>query len=1038
MALSGLIFAADPVCAQTGPLNQDLVPAPLPTITNLSQFRQLGLQNPCLSHPIRLEGQVCWVNPAEKTFALVDATGGLLLQWEWLNQPLSLGQRVRLTGAATVLKGGNIFKIGVDGLVMNNDGLHPMIEQAGATYLKVGKVPIRLDWFNGEGLFGLTANFEGPGLPRQGIKDSALFRKPGNAANWVPGLDYRCYEGWWHDLPDFDELKPVKTGVVDNFNLGVRTRDEGVGLQFEGFLDVPRDGIYTFHVSSDDGSRLSIGQPNLQMESLGPGELPVPHHIFIGQLMDEAEDGSWSQIEGRVTRIWPKPDGLEMELGVGAARMEVQVNNATNWSRTALMDQLIRATGFCAGGYNSDGLKVPNLLLVPDSRLIELIALSGDTAGTSTIPAAMPVLTKAAEVHELKRKKAELSYPVKVRGVVTSVDSGPPGFTLQDLTGGVYVQGADPVRLGDFVEVEGVTDPGVFAPMLRPSRIQQLGEGRLPEPIVPTWDQLMNGSLDAQYVEIEGIVTTGAMGNMQFLTHGGAITVELINGLYPMDMKQYENTLIRVRGVLFADWNPDTHQVKLGEIRLFDPKVTVENPTPVDMLSAPYKTPMELMQFDPQASLFQRIRMSGQIVYVGEAVCFMMAGDSGVRFMPKVSPEFKVGDLVEVVGFPQLGGAAPLLREAVVRKTGNAALPEARGLPPGNLSAAQFDATRVSAEGVLTGTREETGPQTVLEMQDGAQNFVARLDGGNDFLRSLPIGSRLELTGVYAFEGGHQIWDRYLGSFELLLGSPMDVKVLARPPWWTLRRLLVMVGILVCILVVAVLWISQLHRKVEERTVQLEEQIQKRQSIEQHRVMEHERARIAQDLHDELGSGLTEIGMLAALPVGTAAPASRPLDQIGDRARHMVTALDEIVWAMNPKHDSLESLGSYLCLYADRFLKLANITCRLRGTLELPGQTLNPIHRHEFFLAFKEALTNIVRHSGATEVRLSIRIIGNRLRLSLTDNGSGLRSTHPTPEMDGLANMRKRLEKMGGRFAIAGQAGRGTILRFYLPLNVSL
>jgi len=1038
MALGGLLFVEGLVCAQTGPLSQDLVPAPLPAITNLSQLRELGLQNPCLSHPLRLEGQVCWVNPSEKTFALVDATGGLVLRMEWLNQPLGLGQRVRLTGAATVFKGGNIFKMGIDGLVLNNDGLHPMIEQAGAIYLKAGKVPIRLDWFNGEGLFGLTTTFEGPGLPRQWIADSALFRKPDNAASWVPGLDYRCYEGGWQDLPDFDELKPVKTGVADNFNLGVRTRDEEVGLQFTGYLDVPRDGLYTFHVSSDDGSRLSIGEPNVRVEILGQRELPVPRPIFIGQLLDEAEDGSWSQIEGRVTQIRPGSAGLEMELGVGTARMEVRVNPAIDGSKMPLMDSLIRVTGFCLGGYNSDGSRVPNLLLVPGGRFIEIMAPPGGTAGTNTLPAALPFLTKAAEVHQLKREKAELRYPVKVRGVVTSVDAGPPGFTLHDSTGGVYVQGADPVRLGDFVEVEGLTDPGVFAPMLRPGRIQQLGEGRLPEPIVPTWDQLMNGSLDAQYVEIEGIVTTGILGNMQFLTHGGAITIELINGLNPMDMKQYENTLIRVRGVLFADWNPDTHQVKLGEIRLFDPQVTVENPTPVDRLSAPYKTPTELMQFDPQASLFQRIRMSGQIVYVGEAACFMMAGDSGVRFMPKTPAEFQVGDLVEVVGFPQLGGAAPLLREAMVRKTGNAALPEARRLPPGNLSAAQFDATRVSVEGVLTGTREEAGPQMVLEMQDGAQNFVARLDGGNDFLRLLPIGSRLELTGVYAFEGGNQIWDRDLGSFELLLDSLTDVKVMARPPWWTLRRLLAMVGILVCILVVAVLWITQLHRKVEERTVQLEEQIQKRQSIEQYRAMEHERARIAQDLHDELGSGLTEIGMLAALPAGAAAPASRPMDQIGDRARHMVTALDEIVWAMNPKHDSLESLGSYLCLYADRFLKLANINCRLRGSFDLPGQTLNPIHRHEFFLAFKEALTNIVRHSGATEVRLSLRIIGNRLRLSLTDNGSGLRSAQPTPEMDGLANMRRRLEKMGGRFTIAGQAGRGTILRFYLPLNGSL
>jgi signal transduction histidine kinase len=232
-----------------------------------------------------------------------------------------------------------------------------------------------------------------------------------------------------------------------------------------------------------------------------------------------------------------------------------------------------------------------------------------------------------------------------------------------------------------------------------------------------------------------------------------------------------------------------------------------------------------------------------------------------------------------------------------------------------------------------------------------------------------------------------------------------------------------------------VLWITQLHRKVEARTVQLKEQIQKRQNIEQNRLMEQERARVAQNLHDELGSGLTEIGMLAALPALDTALGCKPADQIVMRAREMVSALDEIVWAMNPKHDSLESLGSYLCLYADRFLRLASITCHLKGNLDLPDQPLNPIHRHEFFLAFKEALTNIVRHSNATEVRLKILIIGNKLRLSLSDNGGGLNSTSPAPDKDGLNNMRMRLEKIGGRFGIASHPGRGTTLRFYLPLK---
>ena len=1028
------MFAGRLTGAEIAPTNRTLAPLPLPAITNLFQVRQLGVQEPCLSHPIRLEGQVCWVSPTHKEFAIMDASGGLILQMQYLDQLLSIGQRVRLTGAATVLKAGNIFRIGVDGLVVDDDGLHPMIERTGAVFLKAGRTPIQVEWFNGTGPFGLEVSCEGPDLPRRRINDSELSKSPGETINRVNGVDYRCYEGWWTELPDFSGMKPVKTGRVDNFNLGVRTRDEGVGLQFSGFFEVPRDGIYKFYLNSDDGSRLSVGEPNVQVEIIGQDQLPAPRPMFVGQLLDEAEDSSWSQIEGKVTKVWPAEEGLRMELSVGLARMEVEVTDKAERPEFGLMNSLVRVTGFCQAACNSDGLNVPNLLLVPSSRLIEIVAPPSAAGVTSTNPAGLPVLTTAVEVHHLKRAEAQLGYPAKVRGVITSIDPDPnPGFTLQDSTGGLYVQGVYPVRVGDFVEVEGVTDPGFFAPMLNPSRVNRLGEGRLPEPIRPTWDQLVNGSLDAQYVEIEGIVTAVTGGGVQLLTHGGIIKAALQSGLDPEAIKRYENTLVRIRGELLAVWNPQTHQVKLGEIRIFNPDVTAENPAPADVFSAPYKTAADLLLFDPQASLFQRIRMSGQIVHVGEAVCFMMVGTNGVRFMANKPGTLRTGDTVEVAGYPQLGGASPLLREAEVRQTGHAALPEARRLLPGGLTSADCDSTRVCVEGVLTGARV-TGTNTVLEMQDGAQSFFARLNRAYEPLSSLPAGCRLELTGVYAVQDSNQALDHPISSFELLLNSPADVKVLARPPWWTLRRLLVMIGMLACVLVIAVLWITQLHRKVEERTVQLEEQIQKRQRIEQHRAMEQERARIAQDLHDELGSSLTEIGMLAAGPVATT-DSLRHLDQIGDRARHMVASLDEIVWAMNPKHDSLESLGSYLCLYADRFLKLANITFRLTGKLDLPNQTLNPVYRHEFFLAFKEALTNVVRHSGATEVRISIRIISNRLRLSLADDGGGLGSGPSTAGMDGLANMRARMEKMGGRFAIASQAGRGTTLRFYLPLN---
>jgi signal transduction histidine kinase len=970
------------------------------------------------------------MSPNQRTFALLDPTGGLILEVDGLDHRVNVGQRLRLTGAGTITRSGHVFRIGMDGLVVDNDGLHPPLERADAVFLEAGSIPIQVEWFNRTGASELKIGLEGPDLTRRSIDDSELFRSAGKSTNRIHGLEYRCYEGWWTELPDFNSLKPVKTGTVAGFDVNARTREEGAGLQFAGFLKVPRSGLYKFYLESDDGSRLSVGSPNMQVEILGESELPAPRPISMGQILAETEEGMWGRIEGKVTRVWSEENGLRMELSVGPIRMEARVTEAGALRGSALENGIVQVTGYCQAAYSADGLKVPNLLLVPNHRLIEIVAPLADADQNRS---GLPVLTTAVAVHQLNREEAKLGRPAKVRGVVTSTDFGFSGFTLQDSTGGLYVQGADPVRIGDYVEVEGETDPGSFAPLLRSRRMIRLGTGRLLEPIHPTWDQLTNGSLDAQYVDIEGIVTTVATEGLQLLIQGGVVKTTLQNGLTPEEMKRFANTLVRIRGVLLANWNPRTHQVKLGEIRIFNPRVTAQNPPPADVFATPSKAPADLLLFDPQASLFHRIKMSGQIVHVGEEVCFMLSGTNGIRFIANKREALSAGDTVDVAGYPQLGGASPLLHEAVIRKTGHAALPDPTRLAPGYLSSAEYDATRVRVDGLLTGARE-AGAETVLEMQEGAQSFAARLTGANKLLQSVTIGSRLELTGVYAVRAANHSLDLHIGAFDLLLDSPADLKVLARPPWWTLRRLLVMLGTLACILVISVLWITQLHRKVEERTVQLKEQIQKSEKIEQHRAMEQERARIAQDLHDELGSGLTEISMLAAIPAA-AADSNQHLNQIGDRARHMVTALDEIVWAMNPKHDSLESLGSYLCLYADRFLKLANITCRLKGTLDLPGQPLNPIHRHEFFLAFKEALTNVVRHSGATEVRLNIRIIGSRLRLSLADNGGGLGSAHPTHGMDGLANMRARLEKMGGRFAVASQAGRGTTLRFYLPLN---
>jgi hypothetical protein len=332
-----------------------------------------------------------------------------------------------------------------------------------------------------------------------------------------------------------------------------------------------------------------------------------------------------------------------------------------------------------------------------------------------------------------------------------------------------------------------------------------------------------------------------------------------------MALEHYEDALVRVRGCLLASWDYVTHEVKVGEIRIYGADISVDQPAPADLFAIPRKTAAELLLFDPQASVFQRVKVSGQIVYVRDTEYYMTDGRNGLRFITKKPEQLKAGDLAEVVGFPELSGASPVLREAVARKTGAGPLPEAKNLPADNLIQSDYDATRVRVKGVLVSVRRTQTEQTYWKSRTGCGPLWRGWRPTNGSVESLPVGSQLELTGVYSGQGGNRAVGQDISSFELLLNSPADIRVLARPPWWTLERLLIGMGALACVLAVTVLWITQLHRKVEARTAELEVQIRERQRVEHQRALEQERARIAQDLHDELGSGITEISMLVTV-----------------------------------------------------------------------------------------------------------------------------------------------------------------------------
>jgi signal transduction histidine kinase len=662
---------------------------------------------------------------------------------------------------------------------------------------------------------------------------------------------------------------------------------------------------------------------------------------------------------------------------------------------------------------------------------------------------ALPMLTTADQVLRLEPDEAQRGYPVKIQGVVTCVVEEHNGFLIQDSTRAVFVRNSLPStalpRRGERLEIEGQSDKGSFAPLVRLSQLENLGAGTLPQAVEPSWDQLMNGSLDDQLVEIRGVVEEvvphpkgypESWSKMSLRTLGGTLQVDVwLVGTNFENLEHYEDAVVRLRGCLFVTLSPDSPQLERGHIRMYVDAIKLDEPAPVDEFSAPQKRAAELTLFDPRASAFQRVKVSGVILYTIGGNYFMMDGTNGVRFTLRRPADLHTGDQVEAVGYPELSGAAPLLRFVVARKTGHAKLPKPQELSPDDLPNATYDSTRVRIEGWLVSSRT-TPTNRVMEIEAGSWRFLARETTKSPLPPVPRIGSRLALIGVYVAQGGNRLLGDNAAPFDLLLHtSPADVVVLSQPSWWTLERLLVVVGALVCALAILVLWVTQLHRQVEERSAELESQIHHRQRVEHQRAMEQERARIARDLHDELGSGITEISMLADRARATPASDGKRtgyVEQMGESARQMVTALDEIVWAMNPEHDSLSSLVSYFCLYAERFLGLANIAWRLEKA-ELPDQPLDFRHRHQLFLAFKEALNNIVRHSGATEVSLRMHVEDGELWLSINDNGRGLPAGARTADMDGVANMRARVEKLGGRFEIVSEAGHGTTVQFRLP-----
>ena len=210
------------------------------------------------------------------------------------------------------------------------------------------------------------------------------------------------------------------------------------------------------------------------------------------------------------------------------------------------------------------------------------------------------------------------------------------------------------------------------------------------------------------------------------------------------------------------------------------------------------------------------------------------------------------------------------------------------------------------------------------------------------------------------------------------------------------------------------------------------------QLAEQQAALSQERARITRDIHDDLGGSLSHIKLLSELAVQdrTAAnPAEGSLRQITTTARQMLKSLDEIVWAINPRNDTLPDLISYVGQYAVDFLRAAGVRCEIELPDNPPEIAVTSDVRHHVFLTLKEALTNVVRHAQAHTVRIAATLELDSLQILIEDDGCGFEITPGKALEDGLINMRKRMAAVSGELVIESKPGAGTRLRLIVTIR---
>ncbi len=447
-------------------------------------------------------------------------------------------------------------------------------------------------------------------------------------------------------------------------------------------------------------------------------------------------------------------------------------------------------------------------------------------------------LTQIADIIRLPRAEASSGAPVRVRGVLTYADAEWHNGFLQGQSGAVYLDLTQKdLHAGQWVEVTGQTGPGGFSPVILKPEIQVLGVTNLPTAARVDLDDLANGHFDSRWVEMEGVVrtlteTAGHL-TLGLMTPKGrfkAIVPEFANQAMPTNLL---DTVVRIQGACGAELNSrrqlsgiTLHVQQLGQVR-----IVVS--APGDPFAVETTKIAAVATFDPERLAGRRVKVSGIVTLRAPGQGFFLQDISGgMRVQARETNELRLGDVVDVLGFPAMGDFSPYFEEAVYRVTGSGSPPAAK--PSAAIQVLEQGTNdnlvvRLDAR-LLQSVPRSANPELIL--QDGAIIFTARVEGSapTGSFPALASGSLVRLTGVCSIQGDQRHDPK---TFRLLLRQPTDIELRERPPWWTWQRASWTLGVMVVVLFGAAGWGLTLRRQVQVKSELIRQKLEQEAALEE-------------------------------------------------------------------------------------------------------------------------------------------------------------------------------------------------------------